>query len=218
MMRTIIGIAGFVLGVALALLLLFLNPVVLTYPRAVMPVGSTTSLSWDTAASAGMPLSPLGLLGVRDGRGHFADPGIRYARVEIAALPDTDASGAAPALVVRLAGLAEGNSLLGARLGTVTQTNIVWPGRGSLFLAGSENLWAPLRAGFWSALRGKGFRPAGDGYVLAPLPGIPGGTPSVAGASGAYATVRGAYRESFTPDGARPGDFAVRRTLEFATE
>jgi hypothetical protein len=214
--RTVVGIAGFVLGVTLALLLLLLNPVVLTHPRPATPVGSVRSLGWGSTASGGMALRPLALLGMNAADGQFADPGIRHTRVEVAA--DSNGSGAAPALVVRLTGLARGNSLLRAELGTVTHTNIVWPGRGSVFLSGSENFWAPLRAGFWSALRGQGFRPAADRYVLPPMPGAAGSAASVTGATGEYATARGNYRETFLPDSARPGDFAARRAVEFATE
>lgn len=217
-MRTVVGVCGFVLGVTLALVLLLLNPVVLTHPRPAAPVGNVRSLGWGSAASGGMALRPLALLGMNAADEQFADPGIRHTRVEVAADTHLSGSGAAPALVVRLTGLARGNSLLRAELGTVTHTNIVWPGRGSVFLSGSENFWAPLRAGFWSALRGQGFRPAADRYVLPPMPGIAGSAASVTGAMGEYATARGNYRETFVPDSARPGDFAARREVEFATD
>lgn len=211
-MRTAIGIVGFLLGIALALLVLLLNPVLLTQPRPVLPAGAVSVLGWEAPAAAGMPLTPMALLGMHEPPERFAEPGIRHARVEVAAIAGEN--GAPPALLVRLSGLSRQNSLLGARLATVTQTSIIWPGRGSLFLAGSENLWVPLRAGFWSALRGRGFRPAADSYVLPPLAAVAASAPPVIGATGAYASAQGSYRETLVPDGARPGDLAAKRSVE----
>jgi hypothetical protein len=156
----------------------------------------------------------LGAENVRQPGRDFPEPGIRYARAEAVLLPaDGDLP---PALGVRLSAIAGTNSLLKARLGVVTQWNIIWPGRGTALLAGSENFWRPLRDGLWSAVRGRGFEPGRPAYLLPPAPGLE--APALAAGSGAFAAARGAFREEFSPVADRPGDFTGRRQLQLALE
>jgi hypothetical protein len=216
-MRTITGIAGFLCGMAFGLALVVLNPVVFTQPAPPAPAGALRTLGWQAAHFRGIALTPQALLGLSsagEAGDPFADPGIRHTRAEVMAIP---AGAVGPALGIRLSALARHNSLLRARLGTVSQTNVMWPTVGSLFLAGSENLWTPLRDGLWSAARGRGFHPGQAGYLLPPMSGV-AGTPVVIGAGGRYVGARGKYRETFTPGADGSGDFAARREVQLGIE
>ena len=108
------------------------------------------------------------------------------------------------------------SSLLRARLGVTTAWNIVWPGKGTVLLAGSENFWTPLRDGLWSAVRGRGFQPARARYPLPPVPGL--GPPVLVGGSGEFTGAHGAFREEFMPERERPGDLTGSRRLQLAIE
>jgi hypothetical protein len=216
-MRTITGIAGFLCGMAIGLALVMLNPVVFTQPGPPVPAGALRTLSWQAAHFRGIALAPQALLGLdsaAESGDTFADPGIRHARAEVMVIP---AGAGGPALGIRLSALARHNSLLRARLGTVSQTNVIWPTDGSLFLAGSENLWTPLRDALWSAVRGRGFRPRQAGYLLPPMPGLTG-TQLVIGAGGRYSGARGKYRETLAPGAEGSGDFAAHREVQLGIE
>jgi hypothetical protein len=216
-MRFAVGIIGLLCGVALGAALLLLNPVTLLQPSLPPLAGSVQSLTWENGRAHGMAMTARAVLGIDMGdaaTSAFADPGIRYARVEVAAL--SGEVGMGPALAVRFSAIARQNSLLRARFGMTTYTNIIWPGSGSLFLAGSENLWAPVRDRLWLAARGRGL-PPGAQYRLPPVPGATVGQ-TITGASGRYAGASGEYRESLEPLPERRGDLAGRRHLKISAE
>lgn len=213
MTRALVIVAGLIIGAILGVAVLMLNPITLAQGTPPGLSGAIRTFSWEAGRYRGFPLTPAGLLGGGDGP-RFKDPGIRYARAEIVALAGE--SGAPPGLAVRLSAIARQNSLLQARLGTVTAWNIVWPGRGSVLLAGSENFWAPLRDGLWSALRGRGFQPGQARYPLPPVPGL--GSPTLVGGTGEFAGARGAFREEFSPVVSRPEDLVGLRQLHLAIE
>lgn len=216
-MRFAVGIIGLLCGVALGVALLLLNPVTLLQPALPPLAGTVRSLTWENGHAHGMAMTARALLGTDLGdaaTAAFADPGIRYARVEVAAL--TGEAGTEPALAVRFSAIVRQNSILRARFGMITHTNIIWPGDGSLFLAGSENLWAPIRDRLWLAARGREL-PPGAQYLLPPVPGATIGQ-TITGAGGRYAGASGEYRESLEPQPERPADLSGRRQLRISIE
>ena len=217
-MKALMVIAGLVIGLFLGVAMLMLNPIALTQRTPIGLAGAVRTFSWETGGGyRGFALTPAGLLGaerVASGPLAFTDPGIRFARAEVVNL--TGEAGAAPVLAVRLSAVARPNSLLRARLGIVTAWNIVWPGKGSVLLAGSENFWAPLRDGLWSAIRGRGFQPGEGRYSLPPVPAL--GPPALVGGSGEFAAARGAFREEFSAVADAPGDLVGLRQLHLAIE
>jgi hypothetical protein len=217
-MKTLIAVAGLLIGAFLGGALLMLNPIALTQGTPAGLSGAVQTLGWEAGEDfRGFELTPRGLLGAgsaTDADIEFQDPGIRHARAEIVLL--TGEAGAPPALGIRLSAVARRNSLLQARLGIVTAWNIAWPGKGSLLLAGSENFWGPLRAGLWSAVRGRGFQPEPVRYPLPPVPGL--GPPVLIGGSGEFAGVSGGFREEFSPAPTRPGEFTGLRRFNIAIE
>ncbi len=217
-MKFLIAVAGLLIGAFLGMGALMLNPLTLMQPRPVGLSGAVHTLGWESGDGfRGFGLTPRGLLGAGSDRQpptDFAEPGIRYARAEVVLLPaDGDLP---PALGVRLSAIARNNSLWQARLGVVTQWNIVWPGKGTVLLAGSENYWRPLRDGLWSAVRGRGFQPGQPRYLLAPMPDLR--PPAIEAGSGVFAAARGAFREEFSPLAGRPGDLTGRRQLQLVLE
>lgn len=217
-MKKVMAGLGLVIGVLLGTALLMLNPVTLMQPRPVGLAGAVQALGWqDAGGSTGFAMTPAGVLGVagdREKGAGLALPGIRYARAEVVALAGD--SGMPEALGVRLSAIADENSLMKARLGIVTSWNLVWPQRGSVLLAGSENLWTPLRDGLWSAVRGRGWNPGRERYLLAPLPEA--GTGLVVKRTGEFSGSGGAFREQFTPLASRPGDLTGQRELQLVLE
>ena len=217
-MRAIVAALGLLIGVLLGVALLLLNPLSFSQGTPAGLSGAVRVLGWESGGGfRGFELTPGGLLGWESAVGRaaaFGDPGLRHARVEIAAL--TEDAGGAQVLGVRLSAIGPQDALLQARLGVVTAWNLVWPGQGTVLLAGSENLWAPLRDGLWSAVRGRGFAPGDKRYALPPLPGS--GAPLLVAGTGPFAGVRGGFREDFTPVAARPGDLTGARQLNLATE
>ena len=87
---------------------------------------------------------------------------------------------------------------------------------GTLLLAGSENYWAPLRDGLWSAVRGRGFTPGAARYPLPPLPGF--GPPAIVRGTGAFEASKGGFREVFAPLPQAPAEFTGERQLHLALE
>lgn len=218
MMKALIVIAGLVIGVFLGLALLMLNPITLAQGAAPGLSGAIRTVSWQSGGGyQGFALTPGGLVGAgtrgKDGS-PFQDPGIRYARAEVVSL--TGEAGSQPALAVRLSAIARPNSLLQARLGVTTAWNIVWPGKGSVLLAGSENFWAPVRDGLWSALRGRGFQPGRARYPLPPVPGL--AAPAMISGTGEFAGTHVGFREEFSPIAESPGDLVGLRQLQLAIE
>ncbi len=215
-MKAVIIIAGLVIGVFLGVAILMLNPITLGSRTPPGLAGAIRTFSWqDGTGYQGFAMTPAGLLGARGATGlAFKEAGIRYARAEIVSL--TGEAGTAPALAVRLSAIARPNSLLQARLGVVTAWTIIWPGQGSLQLAGSENFWAPIRDGLWSALRGRGFRPGQARYPLPPVPGL--GPGAMISGSGEFAAARVAFREEYSPLAGAPGDLVGLRQLHLAIE
>lgn len=213
-MKALVVIAGLVIGLFAGTTVLLFNPIAFARDGAAGLSGAIRSFSWQGGAGyEGLALTPAGLLGFGADR-TFDDPGIGDARAEVVAL-GSDA-GNRPALAVRLSALARPNSLLQARLGMVTAWNIVWPGQGSLLLAGSENFWTPVRDGLWSALRGRGFQPGRASYALPPVPGL--GANLIVAGSGEFAAVRGGFREEYSPVDDAPGDLVGLRQLDLAIE
>ncbi len=213
-MKRLIAVVGFFVGVLLGGALLLLNPLNLLQNQPAPLSGAVRTLTWASSGYQGMPLSLPGLLGLDDASGAFAEPGIRHARAEIVILAGESAG--TPALGVRLSALPPRLSLVRAQLGVVTAWNLLWPDRGSVQLAGSENLWAPLRDGAWSAVRGRGFVPGGSRYPLPPLP--ESGPPLLLAGTGEFATAKGVFREEFSPADATPGDLTGLRQLHLAIE
>lgn len=194
MTRAII-VAGCLLGVVLGLVVATLNPLALIGAPAVRGTPAL-SLTYSPAEFRGFeptPLALLGIAGIDAGGAGFSDRAIQFVSVSI--VPVTNDSNSSVGLAVRITSLARRNSVANARLGFMTDMSVAWPDQGSLFLAGSENLWPILRDCLWSALRGRGFSPAAGPYGLAPVPG--GGTgQTVTGARGTLAGARGAYTET----------------------
>lgn len=217
MMKALVIIAGLLIGIFAGATVLLFNPITFMQGAPAGLSGAIRSFEWQSGAGhQGMVLTPAGLLGFgSDTSGApFRDPGIRYARAEVVSLDDEGEG--TPALAVRLSALARSNSLLQARLGMATTWNVVWPGRGSVLLAGSENLWTPVRDGLWSALRGRGFHPGRARYPLPPVPGF-GPSLLIAG-SGEFAAASGSFREEFAPVDDAPGDLVGLRRLHLAIE
>ncbi len=213
MRKVLLSGLGLAIGALLGGALLLLNPLALLQGRPAALSGPVLTLGWEAGGGyRGMPLTARGLLG-GEGPLRFEEPAIRHARVEVMAL--TPESGATPALGVRFASVSRLNSLLNARLGVETSTNVIWPARGTLFLAGSENFWPPLRDALWSAVRGRGLRPGEARYALAPLPGL--GAPQIAAGTGEFAGVTGSFREEFAPAVTDPAEFTGLRQLHLAT-
>jgi hypothetical protein len=215
-MKRMIGLGGFLIGLLLGVALLLTNPLQLTQGRPAPLSGAVNSLGWESSGYRGMALTPGSLLGLGapPPRRGFADPAIAHARVEVVVLGGEP--GNAPALGVRLSAVATQNSLLRASLGVQTAWNLLWPERGSLQLAGSENLWAPLRDGSWSAVRGRGFVPGASRYPLPPLPGA--GAPLLVAGTGEFAAARGVFREEFAPAADAPAEFTGLRQLHYSIE
>jgi hypothetical protein len=213
--RVFVAAAGLLIGAFLGGALLMLNPVTFLQREPGPLPEPVQTLGWQAGGGhSGMPLTPGGLLGDVPGDGPgFEDPGIRHARIEV--VPLTDETGAPVALGVRLAALSRVNALTAGRLGLVTAWNVVWPGRGTLALAGSENFWQPLRDALWSAVRGRGMRPGRPRYLL---PALPGGAPLVVGGTGEFAGASGTFREEFAPAEARPDEFTGLRQLQLSLE
>jgi hypothetical protein len=215
--RSVVAFLGLLIGGLLGAALVLLNPITLAQGTPAGLNGAVRTFSWAAGGGyRGFDLTPSGLLGARGdepGAG-FDDAGIRYARAEVVML--TGEPGAPAALGVRLSAVARANALLKARLGTTTAWNLVWPERGTVLLAGSENYWAPLRDGLWSAVRGRGFAPGGDRYPLPSLPGL--GAPALVHGTGAFAGAKGGFREVFAPLPQQPAEFTGERQLRLALE
>lgn len=215
MKRWFIVLPGLLLGLAIGVGLLMVNPLSLSQAAPAGLSGAVRVLDWRSGGGfRGMPMTPGGLLGWSRGADGFADPALRHARVEVVVLDD-DASGE-KVLGVRMSAAAAQGSLLRARLGVTTAWNLVWPGRGSVMLAGSENAWPMLRDGLWALARGRGFRPGREHYPLPPLPGA--GAPALVSGSGAFEGLRGSFREDYRPIASMPGDLIGSRQLSLATE
>lgn len=218
MMRILVVAAGLVIGGFLGMALLLLNPITLTQGKPAGLTGAVSTYTWEQGSGyKGFEMTPSGLLGQVSERGKafaFKDAGIRYARAEVMSLAGEAGSG--PALAIRLSAIARPNSLLQARLGVTTAWNVLWPGRGSVLLAGSENFWAPVRDGLWSAMRGRGFAPGQARYPLPPVPGM--GSPRLISGSGEFAGAEGGFREEFSPLEDKPANLVGLRQLHLAIE
>ncbi|MBM4195550.1 MAG: hypothetical protein FJ197_00425 [Gammaproteobacteria bacterium] len=214
-MNRLAGAAGFLIGLLLGSGLLLLNPLSFFDQKPVALSGAVSTLGWESAGHIGMALRPARLLGLTaDSSAAFVDPGIRHARAELVVM--SGEAGSPSALGVRFSAVAPGNNLLRARLGVTTAWNIVWPGRGSLQLNGSENFWAPLRDGSWSAARGRGFVPGASRYPLPPVPR--GREPRLVAGSGEFAGKSGVFREEFSPSPVSADEFSGLRQLHFSIE
>ena len=197
-MRMLIAILGLVLGVLVGFGLVLVNPV--AYLRGLPPLPSdlapAKAYRWDDYR--GIEAGVADLLGI--GRGASAvvlkDPALAHVRIGIVVLPAGE--GMSAALAVKVSAIADDNSLWRARLGTLDYWNIFWPGEGSIFATGYNNLWLMTRDSFWATLRGGGPEMLAAEYpVSAPPP--PGHATGVSGAAGRYAGFTGEIREVLYP-------------------
>lgn len=192
-MRILTIVLGLLAGIAAGVAVLAVSPWrYFEQPRG-LDGDLPTRLHVAGAVHRGSNAGPAALLGLDSaGTAGFSDPVLRHARITVAIL-ESEVPGA-PALAVKLSAASPENDLLRGRLSALSVWNIMWPGHGSLFLAGADDYLPELADSLRSAASGAGFKPMAERYLLSrPLPG--GRFHGVVGASGRLATLAGHYRE-----------------------
>lgn len=194
-MRWLIGILGLVLGVIAGTALLLFNPLTVRGPLAPVQANLVPAKSYRIDEYRGMSPGLGSLLrgGARSGEHALAAPALANLRIGIVVLPAGD--GRPAALAVKVSTLAEQNSLWRARLGTLDDWNIFWPGEGSVFATGYSSYWPLMQEGFLAMVPGGEAEPA---YALSAQPPS-GQLTGVSGAAGRYAGFIGEIRESLLP-------------------
>ena len=197
-MRVIIGVIGFLAGVAVGALLVLFNPL--------SQLDRVPSLNGDAVATKqflegayrGMDIAlgpMLGLANPDRGQG-FRDQSIAYTRASLVRLEGE--GGLPPALAVKLSSYSTDNTLLRGRLGMTSHWSIVWPGEGSIFMLGQENFLPLLSEARLSALKGEGYSLSDERYLLTTRWSSTD-YQGIIGASGQYAEAGGQFREWAIP-------------------
>lgn len=194
MARVLVVILGLVLGILVGAGLVLGNPV--AWFRGLPPLPADLSpykaYRWDEYR--GIEGGVADLLGVarRNRDVALMDPALPHLRIGIVVLPA--GKGTPAALAVKVAAVAEDNSLWRAELGTDDHWSIIWPGEGSVFASAYSNYWVVARDAFFASLVGGDRESMAPSYaVTAPAPA--GDLGGVTGASGRYAGFTGEIRE-----------------------
>ena len=197
-MRVIIGVIGFLAGVAAGALLVLFNPLGQLDRVPSLDGDAVATKRFEEGAYRGMEIAlgpMLGLANPNQGQG-FREQSIGYSRASLVRLQgDGDLQAA---LAVKLSSYSTENSLLRGRLGMISLWNIVWPGEGSVFMLGQENFLPLLSEARLSALKGDGYSVRDERY---PLTTRWSSTDyqGIIGASGQYAEAGGQFREWVVP-------------------
>ncbi len=197
-MRVIVAIVGLLAGLFSGVTILLLNPLnVLDRPPPLEAEGILTK-PFSATIHRGLDMNVWSMLGLGDDDRDMVlnDAAIRHARIGVAILPADDTGPAA--LAVKLSAYSDRNDLLRARLGMSTCWNIIWPGRGSIFLVGQENHWPMLSEAALAALRGDGFLLRSEEYLLTTRWSSSDYQGAI-GASGIYEKSAGQFREFARP-------------------
>jgi len=199
--RFLIALTGFVVGMAAAAAAILFNPLLRTADERPSEFAANLVKEYDASGFAGIDLGPRAFLwdGKHTGRTlKPSGPGIRNTQVAIMVLDRDDATGAA--LAVRLSSLDANNSILQGRLNLNSHWNIVWPGQGGYILSSQENHWSLIRDELVSI-----YRSHRDSYVVSTsTDGF------VLGAAGHFVDAGGAYEDIVAFDDARRGRLRMK--------
>ncbi|UCG72228.1 MAG: hypothetical protein JSV45_13410 [Chromatiales bacterium] len=191
-MPILVAILGLLTGMVVTGFALLQDPFSLFESATDTPIDAPAQLVTSSAIGRGLTFYPVGILGFEDAQVEpFADPALRYARLELALLDSGD--GGARALAVKLSAPRGDNSLVRGRLVTDSAWNVIWPGHGSLFLAGRDDYRPLLADHLLNAASGKGLQ----GTERPQLMTI---APRLLGSGGRLAAAAGTYREYWNPD------------------
>ncbi len=197
-MRALVGLLGLVLGIAVGAGLVLANP--LAWFDGLPPLSAELAPSkayrWDDYRGVGLGVADLLGVGRRDPDVALVSSALSRVRIGIVVLPAGD--GVPAALAVKVAVIAEENSLWRAQLGSHDYWNVFWPGEGSAFAAGYSNYWGLVRDEIFSAIGGPDPQLIADGYPLS-APSPLRNSEGVVGATGRYAGFTGEIRERLYP-------------------
>lgn len=197
-MRILVAVIGLVAGMLAGVLLLLMNPLMMLDRPSELDEDDILMKSFGAPIHRGMNVALWSMLGLADDDPDavLASAAIRYARIDVAVL-DSDEAGSG-ALAVKLSAYSEQNELLRGRLGMSSCWNIIWPGRGSVFLVGQENYWPMLSEAALSALQGDDSVLDADQYLLTTRWSLSDYQGAI-GASGIYEESAGQFREFALP-------------------
>lgn len=197
-MRILVALIGLVGGLLAGLLLLLMNPLVALDRPTELDEDGILMTSFSAPIHRGMDEALWSMLGLADDDPDtaLASPAIRNSRIDVAVLDSDDVGSAG--LAVKLSAYSEQSDLLRGRLGMSSCWNIIWPGRGSIFLVGQENRWPMLSEAVLSALQGDDSRVDADQYLLT-TQWSTSDYQGVIGASGTYEDSSGQFREFALP-------------------
>lgn len=197
-MRALVGLLGLVLGIVVGAGLVLANP--LTWFDGLPPLSAelapVKAYRWDEYRGVSLGVADLLGVGRRDPDVALASSALSQVRIGIVVLPAGD--GVPAALAVKVAVIAEENSLWRAQLGSHDYWSVFWPGEGSAFAAGYSNYWAVVRDSIFSAIGGQDPQLMTDGYPIS-APSPLRNSEGVAGAAGRYAGFTGEIRERLYP-------------------
>ena len=191
-MPVLVAIAGLLLGALVTAFTLLKDPLALFETATVEPITEPAQLVTSSEIGRGLAFAPAGILGFEAAQvAPFADPALRYARLQVALLDSADAG--AQALAVKLSAPRGDNSLLRGRLVADSAWNLIWPRHGSLFLVGRDDYRPLLADQVWNAATGKGSQGTSQPHAIAM-------SPRLLGSGGRLANAAGTYREYWNPD------------------
>lgn len=197
-MRVLVAIVGLLAGLSSGVTLLLLNPLSMLDRPAPLDAEGVLTKPFSAPIHRGLSVNVWSMLGLGDDDPDMVLDGaaIRHARIGVAILESGDPGPAA--LAVKLSAYSDRNDLLRGRLGMSTCWNIIWPGRGSIFLVGQENHWPMLSEAALAALRGDGFLLGSEEYLLTTRWSSSDYQGAI-GASGIYEKSAGQFREFARP-------------------
>jgi len=192
-MRLFVVTLGLLLGILLAVVVLLARPAQFLQPAIAFDNSESVRMTFDQALQRGVTDEPFAGLGIgSEIAGGLGGESLDHVRFDLVVLNGGDNGG--QALAVKLSALGRDNDLLAGRLTTQSAWNLVWPGRGSLFLVGSDDQWPLLSGSLAGGAQGNGFDLEPGEYSLQGT-GQPGLRQEIIGASGQLTNATGRYRE-----------------------
>ena len=211
-MNRLLGITGFICGIAAGLLMLLNNPL----SRADYPVAADSeAYAWRSLEFFGVAFTPAELLGLSDGslNRSLGAKEVRLTSASIILLQDE--AGQPAALATRLTSINKSSDAYAENLGVDTYTNIFWANAGSILMHGYEDRWPLMRDHYAAGLSSSGDVP-GDGEFQVSAERPDKEPTGIVGGSGLFSAIGGRYSETIKRDPDQPDLYAGTVLLDIS--
>jgi hypothetical protein len=199
-MKRLVGIIGFLCGIAAGIFVLLNNPL---SPPAYSAAAESDTYQWKALEFFGISFTPAELLHISSGSSNRSLGAKEVGLASASIILLHDSAGQPVALATRLTAMNKSPDIYAENVGVDTYTNIFWANAGSVLMHGYENRWPLIRNDLVTLMNDSVQDSDGLEY---PVSGVrPDEAPTgIVGGSGLFSAVGGYYSETIRQDAEQP--------------